>query len=357
VFYTDSNAGTATTSPQCTYLSFNVTSTAVIADAWVTIGGFVGGFLSMGGGDDGTFHFGPMTAGETKPVFYYVCSTYAAGGVTAAQTFDITTYSGNPLAGGISQGFTNFSTTIDDSVIEAAANTVNTIWADINPSVLGATTTLTVDGDTGTVGCKNPPSACAGSTNGPLAFNPATFSNWRADSYELVATSIVLSVGNSGTYKQHFVYRPCCSQRDHALCRNLLFPPGLHDGLDHYAVPVSYLASGTQIKHTKLTSGAYAGAGGLLPILPAQNVVLLAKSVSHATLPAQGGVVTYTLTATNAGGYDLSLDSFIDVLPAGATYVTGSTTFNDVNFADPAFPDRPLPGRRCLSFRPERHAP
>lgn len=335
VFYTDSNAGTATTSPQCTYLSFNVTSTAVIADAWVTIGGFVGGFLSMGGGDDGTFHFGPMTAGETKPVFYYVCSTYAAGGVTAAQTFDITTYSGNPLAGGISQGFTNFSTTIDDSVIEAAANTVNTIWADINPSVLGATTTLTVDGDTGTVGCANPPSTCTGGTKGPLAFNPATFANWRADSYELVATSIVLSVGNSGTYNNTLYIDPVAASGTTHYVATYYFRPVSTTASTTTLSPVSYLASGTQIKHTKLTSGAYAGAGGLLPILPAQNVVLLAKSVSHATLPAQGGVVTYTLTATNSGGYDLSLDSFIDVLPAGATYVTGSTTFNNAVFADP----------------------
>ncbi len=337
VFFTDSNAGTATTSPQCTYLSFNVTSTLAIADAWVTINTFAGApsYLAMGGGDDGIFHFGPFSANETKPVFYYVCSTYAAGGVTAAQTYNISTYSGNPSAGGVLQNTTAFSTTIDDSVIEAAANTVNTIWADINPSVLGATTTLTVDGDTGTVGCANPPSICAGPTNGPLAFNPATFTNWRADSYELVATSIVLSAGNSGTYNNVLYIDPVAASGTTHYVATYYFRPVSTTASTTTLSPVSYLASGTQIKHTKLTSGAYAGAGGLLPILPAQNVVLLAESVSHATLPTQGGVVTYTLTATNSGSYDLSLDSFIDVLPAGATYVTGSTTFNNASFADP----------------------
>lgn len=330
VFYTDSAK-----SPQCTYLSFNVTTSTAISDAWVTIGNFMGGYLSMGGGDDGIFHFGPMTAGETKPVFFYVCSSYAAGGTTAAQTYDITTYSGNPLFGGISQGLTSFSTTIDDSVIEAAANTVNTIWADINPSVLGATTSLTVDGDTGTIGCVNPPSTCSGGTKGPLTFNPATFANWRADSYELVATSIVLSVGNSGTYDNMLYIDNVASSSSTHYVATYYFRPVSTTASTTTLSPVSYLASGTQVKHTKLTSGAYAAAGGLLPILPAQNSMLLAKTVSHSTLPAQGGVVTYTLSATNSAAYDISLDSFIDILPAGATYVPGSTTFNDVSFADP----------------------
>lgn len=337
VFYTNSNAGTATTSPQCTYLSFNITSTAAIADAWVTIGNFAGApsYLAMGGGDDGIFHFGPFAAAETKPVFFYVCSSYAAGGTTAAQTFDVTTYSGNPLAGGISQGFTNFSTTIDDSVIQASANSVNAIWADINPSVLGATTTLTVDGDTGTIGCVNPPSACTGAAKGPLAFNPATFADWRADSYELVATSIVLSSGNTGTYDNTlYIDNVAASSTTHYVA-TYYFRPVSTTASTTTLSPVSYLASGTQIKHTNLGSGAYAATGGLLPILPAQNSMLLAKTVSHATLPAQGGVVTYTLSAANSAAYDISLDSFIDILPAGATYVPGSTTFNDVSFADP----------------------
>ena len=34
VFYTNSNADTATTSPQCNYLSFDITSSAVVDDAW-----------------------------------------------------------------------------------------------------------------------------------------------------------------------------------------------------------------------------------------------------------------------------------------------------------------------------------
>lgn len=184
VFYTNSDAGTATTSPQCNYLAFDVTSSDAIADAWVTLD--VSGSLYMGGGDDGLYHFGPMAAGETKPVFFYVCSTHNGKTLSATQNYSLTTYSGKPSAGGVVEDVNGFSTVIDDDVIQANPNTVNAIWADINPSVLGATTTLTVDGDTGSMGCASP-STCSGSEGGPLAFNPATFTDWRADSYELVA--------------------------------------------------------------------------------------------------------------------------------------------------------------------------
>ncbi len=337
IFYTDSTA--TPTPPMCNYLAFNVSSSTAISDAWITISSFAGtgAYLSLGGGDGGMFHSGPLSAGQSTTAFYYVCSSYIGTPTSAAQTYDINTYSGNPSAGGTLQNTTGFSTPIVDKVIEANSNQVNAIWADINPSVLGATTTLTVDGDTGTIGCANPPSTCTSGNglSGPLAFNPATFANWSANAYQLVGTSIVLSQGNSGTYNNTLYIDNVAASSTTHYNAIYYFRPVATTASTTTLSPVNYIASGTQVKHTSLNSGAYAAAGGLLPILPAQNVMLLAKSVSSATLPAQGGVVTYTLSATNTGPYDLSLDSFIDVLPTGATYVTGSTTFNNVSFADP----------------------
>jgi len=271
-----------------------------------------------------------MAAGETKAAFFYVCSSFVASGGTktaAGQGYSVTTYSGNPSSGGTSQGVTNFSTTIDDSVIQSANNQVNAIWADINPSVLGATTTLTVDGDTGSLGC-------APCTNaGPLTFTPAAFTDWRADAYDLVGTSVVLSVGNTGTYNNQLYISDVANSSNTHYVVTYYFRPIATTASTTSLSPVAYLASGTQIKHTSLSSGVYST--GLLPILPAQNALVMAKSVSHATLPAQGGTVTYTLSVTNQGAYSIDLDSFIDTLPAGASYVPGSTTFNDISFVDP----------------------
>ncbi|MCK4704375.1 MAG: DUF11 domain-containing protein, partial [Gammaproteobacteria bacterium] len=338
-FYTNSDADTATTSPRCNYLSFDIKNTgaATIDDAWVKI--VPSGDLALGGGDNGISHFGPLAAGETKPVFFYVC--LALGGTSGGYT--VTTYSGKTTAGG-DNAATIFTTTIDDGVIQASANSVNAIWADINPSVLGATTTLTVDGDTGTIGCVNPPSTCSGSSKGPITFSPATFTDWKADAYELVGSNIVLSDGNSGTYDNTLYIDQLPSNSSTHYVVTYYFRPVSTTASTTTLSPVSYIASGTQIKHTNLGSGAYAASGGLLPILPAVNEILLAKSVSHATLPEQGGVVTYTLTATNQGSYDVSLDSFIDILPVNVTYLANSTTFNNVSFAEPSISGSADPG-------------
>ncbi|GFE57585.1 DUF11 domain-containing protein [Geobacter sp. AOG1] len=332
--YTD----TGTTNPgmpNCGYISLNVTDTTTIADAWVTINGFTGGYLSLGGGDDGAYHIGSLLAGQTKPVFYYICTSYT-GGISPTQTYDIKLYNGNPSAGGSQiDTTTTLSMTIDNTVIKANANSVNVIVSGPNPATLGGIITMTVDGDTGTIGCVNPPSTCTGSAAGPMYFTPATFSNWRADAFELVGSNVTLSGGNSGSYDNTLYINSVPSSSDTHYVATYYFRAVGTTGVTTTLSPVSYIASGTQIKHTSLSSGAYSVAGGLQPVESAQAAVVLTKAVSHATLPAQGGRVTYTLTATNTGLAAVSLDSFIDVLPAGATYVTGSSSFNGTGMADP----------------------
>ena len=100
-FYTNSDAAAAGASPKCNYLSFDVTNgSPAIADAWVDLNFISVTDLSMGGGDDGRFHFGPMAAGETRSVFYYVCSTHTGKTLSVAQTFNLIVYEGKPSAGG-----------------------------------------------------------------------------------------------------------------------------------------------------------------------------------------------------------------------------------------------------------------
>lgn len=333
--YTD----TGTTNPgvpNCGYISLNVTDTTTITDAWVTISGFAGGYLSLGGGDDGAYHIGAMPAGQTRPVFYYICSSYTASSISPAQNYDIKLYNGNPSAGGSQvDTTTTLSMTIDNTVIKANANSVNVIVSGPNPATLGGIITMTVDGDTGTIGCVNPPSTCTGSAAGPMYFTPATFTNWRADAFELVGSNVTLSGGNAGSYDNTLYINSVPSSSDTHYVATYYFRAVGTTGVTTTLSPVSYIASGTQIKHTSLSSGAYSVTGGLQPVESAQAAVVLTKAVSHATLPAQGGRVTYTLTVTNTGLAAVSLDSFSDILPAGATYVAGSCSFNGTGMADP----------------------
>lgn len=273
-FYTDTSISSPGT-PNCGYVSLNITSTTAISDAWATIGGFTGGYFSLGGGDDGMVHFGPFSAGQTKPAFFYLCSSYTAINSSPAQTYDIKLYNGKPTAGGIQEGTTStLSTTINNKVIQANPNQVNVIFSGPNPANIGGTITMTVDGDTGTIGCVNPPSACAGTSAGPLAFTPATFSNWRADAYELIASNVTLSGGNSGSYDNMLYIDNVPDSSTTHYVASFYFRAVGTTGVTTSLSPVSYLASGTQIKHTTLTGGAYSG-GSLPPVQSAQAAVVL----------------------------------------------------------------------------------
>ena len=63
----------------------------------------------------------------------------------------------------------------------------------------------------------------------------------------------------------------------------------------------------------------------------------LSKSASSTTL-VNGGTVTYTLRLTNSSSYSMTINDFVDTLPtspASASYVSGSSTFNNVSIANP----------------------
>lgn len=330
VIYTNSGYDTATTSPKCNYLSFNITG-AALDDAWAKLDLSSAPLLSLGGTDDGIFHIGPMAASETKAAFFYVCSTHTGKNESSAQPYDIKIYSDkSSLVSDTATSTVSVNdTTIFDDVIVASANKVVAVWAGTSNDELGTTATLTVDGDTGTVGCITDWSTCTGAEGGPLAFSPATFTGWRADAYELVKSSIVFSGGNNGTYTDTLNFDSFPSSADSHYVATYSFRPILTTASSVPLSPVSYLASGTKIKHTPLDS--IAGAS-----FPASNFTRLTKSVSHATLPAQGGTVTYTLSAINTGSLPVTMDSFVDTLPADAVYVSGTTTFNNVSFPDPS---------------------
>ena len=329
VIYTNSDYDAASTSPKCNYLSFNITGVA-LDDGWAKLV-ISGSLLYPGGDEDSLFHIGPIAANETKAAFFYVCSTHTGKTESAAQPYDIKIYSDkSSLVIDSAIGTYPFNdTTIFDDVIVANANKVVAVWAGTSNDELGTVATLTVDGDTGTLGCINPPSTCTGAEGGPLAFSPATFTGWRADAYELVESSIVFSGGNNGTYTDVLHFDSFPSSADAHYVATYSFRPILTTASSVPLSPVSYLASGTKIKHTPLDS--IAGAS-----FPASNFTRLAKTVSHATLPAQGGIVTYTLSVTNTGSLPVTLDSFVDSLPAGAVYELGTSTFNNVSFPDPS---------------------
>ena len=325
VFYTDSgNTGLAL---GCNYLAFAVTSTTNVTDLWARIGSFTGtpAYLSLGGGEDGFVHLGTMAANVPKYAFFYVCSSLTGGGTATSQGYTIDTFDRDPtLPGAVNLGTQTFSTSIDDSVITAAANKVTIVVTGPNPATLGGIMTISVEGDTGTIG--NAPGP-----NGPLSFTPASSTAWAASAYELFATSIQFSGGNSGVYDNQLYFTSLAGGASTHYIATYYFRAVTVTSAPTAVSPIGQIASGTRIKHTD--TGGFAS---LQPVTPGSNTILVSKSVDTGTLPAQGGNVTYTVTINNSGGYPISMDQIQDTLPPGAAYVANSSTFNNVAIPEPS---------------------
>lgn len=307
------------------YVSYNVTNDtgSPIADAWVTIGSFSGGFVSLGTNENGIYHVGPMASGATRTVFFYLdvnCSSFQAGkcNVTTAQSFVVSLYSGPPTSNLL--GSQAFSVTVFDTTA-ASANKVTSIVASSNNPVLGAIVTVTTTGNTGTIG-----------SNDIFYYSPATYFDWPASSFRLYSTSITFASGGTVT--------------NQLLAPTSALPPSASDYTEvaTYLVqgstsvptpvsPVAFIGSGTQIKHTDTSKFA----SSFPPIGATSNALTLSKLTSVSVLPA-GGTTTYTLRASNSSSSSVSLDNFVDTLPstpAAVSYVAGSSKFAGSSIPDP----------------------
>jgi uncharacterized repeat protein (TIGR01451 family) len=320
-FYVDTGAAPSPL-PTGMYVGYKITNTSGVAypDLWVKLENFSGGIIGLAANEDGIVHVGPLASGANTTVYVYLNATGAPGGNSTAQSHTVSLYSTRPdLAAGSICG--DAFSLVTEQTIKAVANKITTVVSGPTPAALGGIVTETITGDTGTIGAA-----------GIFAFTPASAPTWPANAYQLVNTQIVLSGGNTGTYN------------------NTLYFAGLNSSTTAYTItytyiavgttatptgvsPVSYLSSGTQVKHND--TGDFAS---LLPIQPTTNTTTLSKSASPTNLPT-GGTVTYTVTLTNAStNSSVTLDDIIDTLPSTpgiASYIAGSAKFNGVTISDP----------------------
>ena len=313
VFYIDTSV---TPTLQSMYVAYQIRNDSGVSypDVWAGIDSFSGGVTSLGPTEDGVVHLGAIGPNQTKTAFFYI---QASATTALPQSHTVRIYPTRPPAGQLASQ--TFSMTVEET-IQANPNVVITVLAGPNPPQLGGLVTVTVQGSSGTIGDAR-----------VLAFNPAAYLSWRADAFELVATTITLSRGNSGTYND-----------------TLYLIAGNVSDTDYTAVytyravgvtttptpisPISFISSGQQIKHTRVNNFAQ-----FLPILPIENRMTLGKVASATQMPSNGPV-TFTLIATNSGTVETILEDFVDTLPTtpgSPTYVPGSSRYNGVPIADP----------------------
>jgi uncharacterized repeat protein (TIGR01451 family) len=313
IFYVDTSI---TPSLHGMYVAYQVSNNDGInyADLWVRIDSFAGGVISLGPNEDGFAHLGPLGPGQTKTAYFYL---QASGATLTPQTHTVRVY---PNRAGIGQlASANFSMTSEET-IQANANKVTTVITGPNPAELGGIVTMTVSGETGTVG--------AGRI---LSFSPAGYLNWRADAYELISATITVSGGNNLVLNdQLFAIAPSTADSSYAAVYTFR---AVTTTLAPTAVsPIGFISSGANVKHT--TTGNYIN---LQPILPPDNRLTVGKTAAPAEFIG-AGTVTFTLILTNNGFYNATVDEFNDTLPttpAQPTYVPGSSRYNGAVIADP----------------------
>jgi uncharacterized repeat protein (TIGR01451 family) len=310
------------------YVSYQITNGDAVAypSVYATISNFTGGVVSLAGGDSGAHALGSLAPGQTKTAFFFLKAT---AGTATAQTHTITVLNG-PAGIGSALATQNFSfTSVDDTTIKALANKVTTIVTGPNPPTVGGIVTVTVTGQTGTIGAAE-----------ILSFTPAAFSTWRADAFALVSTNVTLSGGNSGSYNDTLLLPPPASTANTDYVATYTFKTVNTTAAPTQVSPVGYISSGTQVKHTD--TGNF---GSFAPINPPVNTTVLGSKTANPSALANAGTVTYTLHFTNSGANDATLDRIVDTLPSSPgspTYVAGTSKFNGAAFADPSINGRVL---------------
>ncbi|MBN8595533.1 MAG: PD40 domain-containing protein [Anaerolineae bacterium] len=301
-------------------------------DVWVSLTNFSTTQFALGSGEDGIAHIGPMAPGAVRQVYFYLAvptATVDNGSLNA--TYEVNVYSGDPTVGTETCDYIDTVIAIDDT-IAANANKVNTTVAGPNPATIGGLMTMTVVGETGTIGSQN-----------IFSMTPAANIGWPANSYELVDVHVDYwdssicpdSVGGvpatavTNTFDDALQFSTAGLSGTNSCYRIVYsFIAVGASSAPASVAPVNYIASGNEIKHT----GAYSVAAPA--VQPATNASTLSKSVSPASLLA-GGTATFTVTVNNTGSDSITLDNLRDTLPSGLTYIAGTSTFNGTAIADP----------------------
>ena len=329
----------------CNYVGYSVTNNSGgdYDTVSVTVGDFVGtgSVVGLAINEDGSINLGSIADGESKMAYFYLKAT---GETTNTQTHTISVFDEFGGAGNLLVDV-DFDLTVENT-IQANANKVTATLIGPDPAGLGGIATIEFTGETGTIGAAK-----------ILSFSPATYDNWRADVLQMLSAEIVLSGANTATItdKLFIPTSDVLNTSNTNYVATYTFRVTNETPVDTVLSPLAFISSGTQVKHTSVSSIE------ALFLPPISNSLVLAKSASPAGLGIGGGQVTYTVTVTNSGIDDIEfpgqnnaiLDRFVDLLPvspAVATYVASSATYNGVSIADPTIDTDGGTGQQTLTW-------
>ena len=298
----------------CSYAAYQIVNNDGVAysNLWVKADTFSGTIVSLGGGDPGQYNTGSLAVGKTNTVFFY----YRTTGVTAvAQTHAIKVFRGRPDV-----GTALLTNTFSLTVVSSSQNNSSKIdGATVapNPPPLGGLFSIKLTGHSGVIGGAN-----------TVNFTPAVYTNWDAASYQLVSCSIIAAGGNSGTFS-NTLFVAFGSQSDTLFTNTYWFRAVAVAPSNTVSPLFTQSGGGGNYNHAPAPT-----AGTVQPVLSATNTTLV-SALANVSQLYTNEVVTFTVRFTNSSVDAVSLDSAVDTLPPGFSYVTNSSSFNGVAMANP----------------------
>src|SRR5262249_25973694 len=296
--------------------SYQITNTDGVnyPDVWATIGNFTAAsgspVVTLAPGAPGAIDLGPLANGQTKTAFFYLGSN---ADTNVTQTHTVSVFDGPPASGSLLTS-QDFSFTSVQSTIKASANKVASVVVSPSTPTVGGTFTITVTGQTGTIGAAS-----------VLDFTPAAYSSWQAGSFQLIGSAITFSGGNTGTFTNTLAIPPgsMTSTADSNYAAVYTFQVVGPTATLAAVSPVAYISSGTNVKHTD--TGSFATLPPVQPPMLASPT--LNTAATPATVPPGANSVTLGDTASLADGVNpTGTITFTLVGPGGATADTETVT-------------------------------
>lgn len=344
VFYIDTGQGQEI---DAGYVAYRVTSTSARSDLWVELSGFTGGVVSLANAGDSALPLGTVTANGTRSAYFMI---KASGATATPQSHTLKIYAQKPSIGSPQPLYTcGFSFTEVQETIKAAANKVNSITS-TTATKIGSTMTITVLGDTGTIGQGN-------DIDGRMIWlTPAARSDWPTEALRLQSVTLSLYSNSqrtnlltthTDTLRVNAATTPALSGNNRQYYRaeytfRIIGPAASTAPI----IPIAMISSGTQIKHTDVGSLPTGGTATVDLRSPTVDLVVTKSVSSSTTINADGTTsLDYSVTLTNNGADALTIDEVIDNPDSQLTYVAGSSTFNSQPMANPG-----LTGASSLAF-------
>lgn len=299
------------------YLIFQVTSDAVVADAWVELDTGGGNILNVGtgvhqfrykpdvgvGDVDPTYEEG-LYAGEPKGAFFLVKASSLAG---SAQTLTVNVYDGDPGGGGSLIGTDTFGFTVEDT-IQANANKVITVVTIPENPAAGELGNIVVSGCTGNIGATR-----------LLYFSPVSADTWPADTFEFIDSDINITDYPNNPYK-NMALIPTADVIDANKCYTDKFTFVINGEGTGTTTPSNFINSGNvNMKHTVNDSGSFSV---IVPPAECSTITVSPSSLSDGTIGSVYGPVSFSAVAVPPEGYG-DYDFTSTSLPAGMTLSPG----------------------------------